>query len=134
MNNTEIVKKAYEHFGSGDIEGLLSLYSDDVSWTIPTIENAPFSGSRTGKPAVAEFFTQLADAEEFSHFAPTEFIAEGDRVVVLGSSKGTVKSTGNNFATDWVHICTVKDGKITSFLEFFDSAAVSRAYQKTAAA
>ena len=134
MNNIETVKKAYELFGAGDIDGLLSLNSDDISWTIPTIENVPFSGSRTGKPAVAEFFTQLADAEEFTHFAPTEFIADGDRVVALGSSKGRVKSTGNQFATDWVHVFTVKDGKITSFLEFFDSAAMTRAYQKTAAA
>ena len=134
MNNTETVKKAYELFGAGDIDGLLSLNSDDISWTIPTIENVPFTGSRTGKPAVAEFFKLLADAEEFTHFAPTEFIADGDRVVALGSAKGRVKSTGNQFATDWVHIFTVKDGKITNFLEFFDSAAMTRAYQKTAAA
>jgi ketosteroid isomerase-like protein len=134
MNNTEIVKQAYEHFGSGDIEALLGLYSDDVSWTIPTIENVPFSGSRNGKPAVAEFFSQLVDAEEFSYFAPSEFIAEGDRVVVLGSSKATVKSTGKKFETDWVHVCSVKDGKITSFLEFFDNAGATRAYQKSATA
>ena len=32
MNNVEIVRKAYECFGRGDIEGLMELYSDDISW------------------------------------------------------------------------------------------------------
>jgi uncharacterized protein len=134
MTNTEIVKKAYECFGTGDIAGLLDLNADDIKWTIPTVEHAEFSGSRTGKKAVGEFFQQLAEAEDFSHFAPNEFIAEGDRVVVLGSSTATVKTTGRTFSTDWVHIFTVKNGKITTFLEFFDNAAANRAYQKTLAA
>ena len=134
MNNKEIVQKAYECFGRGDIPGLMELYSDDVSWTIPEVENAPISGTRNGKAAVADFFEQLAGLEEFTHFAPNEFIAEGDRVVVLGSSAGKVIPTGKSFTTDWVHICTVRDGKITNFLEFFDNAAVTRAYQRSAAA
>ena len=46
MNNTEIVKNAYECFGSGNIQGLLELYSDDVSWITPKIDNAVYSGAR----------------------------------------------------------------------------------------
>ena len=134
MNNTEIVQKAYECFGNGDLPGLLELYTDDVVWTIPEVENVEYSGTRTGKPAVAEFFRLLAESEDFSHFAPTEFITQGDRVVVLGESTATIKATGKTFSTDWVHICTVKDGKITNFLEFFDNAAATRAFQKTLAA
>jgi ketosteroid isomerase-like protein len=83
---------------------------------------------------VAEFFKQLAEAEDFSHFAPNEFIAEGDRVIALGSSTATIKETGKTFKTDWVHVFTVKNGKITNFTEFFDNAAANRAYQKTLAA
>lgn len=134
MTNTEIAKKGYECFGTGDIAGLLDLLSDDIKWTIPVIEGAPFSGARTGRAAVGEFFQQLANAEDFSHFGPNEFIAEGDKVVALGSATATVKDTGKTFSTDWVHIFTIKNGKITAFLEFFDNAAANRAYQKTLAA
>lgn len=129
-NNTEIVKQGYKKFGSGDIEGLLNLFSDDIQWTTPTVEGASYTGTRNGRDSVAEFFGRLNESEEFSNFEPHEFIAQGDRVVVLGSSAGTVKPTGRNFETDWVHIFTVKDGKVTSFKEFFDSAAMERAYQK----
>lgn len=134
MNNTELVKKAYDCFGNGDIPGLLELYSDDISWTTPKVDNAVYSGSRTGKDALVEFFQLLGEAEEFSNFVPTEFIAEGDRVVVLGTLTATIKATGKSFSSDWVHICTVKNGKITSFLEFFDTAAANKAHQLHAAA
>jgi ketosteroid isomerase-like protein len=134
MTNKEIAQKGYECFGTGDIPGLLDLCADDIGWTIPTVENAAFSGSRKGREAVGEFFTQLAAAEDFSDFTPKEFIAEGDKVVVLGTSTATVKETGKTFSTDWVHIFTIKDGKIANFLEHFDNAGATRAYQKTAAA
>lgn len=132
--NTEIVKKGYEHFSSGDVPGLLNLFTDDIDWSTPHVENAPFTGNRLGLEEVGEFFKLLTESEDISYFEPTEFIAQGDRVVVLGRSKATVKSTGRSYETDWVHLFTIHDGKITNFHEFFDSAAATRAFQKTAAA
>ena len=134
MNNTEIVKKGYECFGSGDIEGLLESYSDDISWETPKVDNAAYSGARRGKEAVLEFFGMLAESETFTRFEPTEFIAEGDKVVVLGTFEVTVKATGKSFATDWVHVMTVQDGKVTAFREYFDTAAANQAHQLHAAA
>ena len=134
MNNTEIVQSAYECFGKGDIPGLITKLSDDIEWSVPEIENAAFAGSRTGKDAVGEFFTQLVEAEDMTRFEPLEFIAEGDKVVVLGESEATVRSTGKSYQTDWVHVFHVHDGKIKEFQEFFDNAAATRAFQKMAAA
>lgn len=134
MSNTEIAKKAYEFFGSGDIAGLLNLYSDDVRWTTPKIENAVYSGSREGKEALVEFFDQLDQAEEFSQFEPKEFIAEGDKVVVLGEFTATVKATGKTYSAEWVHVTTFRDGKITEFQEFFDTGDANKAHLLHAAA
>ena len=134
MNNTEIVQKGYECFGTGDVPGLLDLLSDDIEWTVPEIENAPFAGSRTGRDAVGQFFTQLAEAEDITRFEPLEFVSEGDKVVVLGESEATVRSTGKTYQTEWVHVFHVHDGKIREFQEFFDNAAATRAFQKMAAA
>jgi ketosteroid isomerase-like protein len=132
--NIEIVKNGYEKFGSGDIPGLLSLFTDDIDWETPHVENAPFAGNRLGLSEVAEFFKLLDESEDIAYFEPTEFIAQGDRVVVLGRSKATVKSTGRSYETDWVHIFTIHEGKVTNFHEFFDNAAATRAFQKTASA
>ena len=132
--NTQTLRECYEKFGSGDIPGLLALFAEDIDWTIPEVENAPYSGTRHGRESVAEFFKLLADTEDITHFEPREYIAQGDRVVVLGRSTSTVRETGRHYSTEWVHVCTVKDGKLTNFLEFFDSAAATRAFQKATTA
>jgi ketosteroid isomerase-like protein len=132
--NTQIVQSGYEKFGSGDIEGLLGLFSDDIEWTIPDIENAPFAGTRSGKKAVGEFFSQLNEAEEITRFEPLEFIAERDKVVVLGYSASTVRATGRSYETDWVHVFHLRDGKVVEFQEFFDNAAATKAFQLAAGA
>ena len=67
-------------------------------------------------------------------FEPTEFIAQGDKVVVLGHFAARIKSTNKEYASDFAHIVTVADGKITGFYEFFDNAAACRAYTATNAA
>ena len=134
MNNTEIVQRGYECFGTGDIEGLLSLFSEEIAWSVPEIENAPFAGARNGTTEVGKFFTQLSEAEDITRFEPLEFIAEGDKVVVLGESAATVRSTGKSYETEWVHVFHLHDGKVTEFKEFFDNAAATRAFQKSAAA
>jgi len=132
--NLKIAQQGYEKFGSGDIEGLLSLLSSDIKWTVPEVENADFSGSRTGVPEVARFFQQLVEDEDIQGFEPREFIAQGDRVVVLGHSDVVVRATGKRYQTDWVHIFRMADGKITEFTEFFDNAAATRAHQMSVAA
>ena len=133
-NNLEIVQNGYQKFGSGDVEGLLKLFADNIKWTVPEIENAPFAGSRQGIDSVGEFFGQLSAAEDITSFEPTEFIASDDRVVVLGTSTATVRETGRTYSTDWVHVFRLENGKVTEFNEFFDNAAATRAFQKTAAA
>ena len=134
MNNLQIVQDAYGKFGSGDVAGLIGLLSDDVDWRVPEIENASFAGARRGHQAMVEFFTALVTEEDITQFEPTEFIDGGDKIVVLGKSAATVRETGRSYQTDWVHIFTIKDGKITNFHEFFDNAAATRAYQKTTTA
>lgn len=134
QDNIDLVKTAYEKFGAEDIPGLLSLFADDIEWTTPNVENAFFGGTINGTTAVTDFFGKLAETENFSNFEPKEFIASGDRVVSLGTSTSTVTDTGREYTTDWVHIFTVRNSKIESFLEFFDTAEVNRAFQKATTA
>lgn len=132
--NTGLVQRCYEMFGKGDVPGILNALDDGIQWDVPEIENASFAGARSGKDAVGTFFQQLVEAEDMTQFEPREFIAQGDKVVVLGRSSATVRGTGKSYSTDWVHVFTVADGKVTSFQEFFDNAAATRAFQMSAAA
>lgn len=132
--NTKVVQEAYENFMTGNIEGLLELFSEDIHWKIPDVNGSPLKSEVHGREGVREFFGVLGESEEFTNFEPKEYISEDNRVAVLGRSAGNVIATGRNFDTEWTHIFTVKDGKITSFLEFFDTAVMERAYQRSATA
>ncbi|MCW5960900.1 MAG: nuclear transport factor 2 family protein [Pyrinomonadaceae bacterium] len=132
--NTEIVQEAYSKFGSGDIDGLIAHLADDVQWETPEVENSPLSGVRSGKSAVRDFFQALLTIEEMTAFEPNAFTAQGDKVVVEGTFTAKVLSTGKAYDSKWVHIFTLENEKITGFLEFFDNAAASKAFQRADAA
>jgi len=56
-----------------------------------------------------------------------EFIAEGDRVVSLGTYSGTFKKTGRTFSAAFAHVWSVRDGKLTRFNMHTDTAKVLEA-------
>jgi uncharacterized protein len=78
---------------------------------------------------VQAFFADVAQHLDFSEFSPKEFYPVGDKVFVLGSYAMTVKKTGLPHASDWCHIFTISDGKVTAFREFTDTAQVAAAYR-----
>ena len=127
--NIDLVKQGYACFSTGDIPGLLNLFTDDITWIMPKVDSAFYEVTTNGKQNVGEFFQKLGATEEYTLFEPREFIASGDRVVVVGSSEATVRETNRTFKTDWCHIFTIRDSKVSAFHEFFDTAEVDRAHQ-----
>jgi ketosteroid isomerase-like protein len=134
QNSTSVVRAAYEAFQRGDIDGALALMSDDIDWNSPAVEGMPFGGPCRGKNAVADFFTKLNESEEILAFEPREYITQGERVAVLGSYQARVRATGRVVSSPWIHVFTVRDGRVTNFFELYDTAATERAYQRAASA
>jgi ketosteroid isomerase-like protein len=129
QDNVEVVKRAYENFKSGDIGALMGQMSEDVDWRLPRMEGVPFSGERKGHGQVSEFFETLADSQDSVSFEPREFVAQGDKVVALGTYNWRVKSTGREYGGDWAHAFTVRDGRIAGFHEYMDSAQAEAAFR-----
>jgi ketosteroid isomerase-like protein len=135
QENVQVVREAYAAFMRADIPALLGLLTEDVAWETPgRPEVIPYAGRRSGRGEVGEFFEILDGAEEFTRFEPGEFIAQGDRVVVLGNYAGRVRASGGPYDLEWVHVFTVRDGRIAAFREYIDTAALTDAYQTAAAA
>jgi ketosteroid isomerase-like protein len=127
--NLGIVQSAHAAFGRGEIETLLTYLAEDIVWrgVYGAGPHVPTAGESRGKPAVAEFFKQLAGNVVFSHFEPKDFIATGDKVVALGHYTATTP-INKGFDSDFAMVFTLRDGKVTQFQEFCDSAAVNEAY------
>ena len=124
QQNIDLVQSGYAAFGRGDIPGFLSLLDADVEWTTPGASDVPTAGTRRGPDQVGAFFGVLSSLVDFEHFEPQAFIADGDRVVVLGVSRSKVKGgSGRSFDESWCHVFTIRDGKVAKFYEYLDTAA-----------
>ncbi|WP_158590458.1 nuclear transport factor 2 family protein [Noviherbaspirillum cavernae] len=129
QQNKQLVMQGYQLFQAGDIAGLLQLFADDAEWVGPTTEYVTFSGNRHGTQELAQFFAELDRTQEARHFAPEDMIAEGDKVVVTGQATWTVRATGQDYDNPWVHIFTIRDGKVAKFQQFNDTAAARKAFK-----
>ena len=127
QDNVAVVRRAYENFKGGQIDGILDSLTDDVDWRLPEIEGASFSGGRSGRESVGGFFSQLAESQDSVSFEPREFVAQGDKVVTLGHYAATT-STGGAFDSDFVMVFTVQGGRVVRFQEFLDVAALNGAF------
>lgn len=127
--NKQVVIDGYRDYQNGNIQGLLDRYHDDAEWSTPESELLPFSGNFHGKPGIAQFFAKLNDAVQTIRFEPGQFIAEHDKVVVTGEASWLAKPTGRTYESAWVHVFTLRDGKVARFQGFYDTAASERAFQ-----
>lgn len=133
QENKQVVQQLYAAYGRGDIQGLLALLSEDIEW-VSSGEGLPYTGTYRGHAGMANLFEKLAHEVETEAFEPREFIAEGDRVLVVGWERGKVKATNREYEFHWVTSFTVRNGKITNIQEYTDTLAVAKAYGLAASA
>jgi uncharacterized protein len=130
QQNTQLVQRTYGSFRDGDIPALLDSLSEGVRWVTAEIEGVPTGGTRRGPEQVGEFFRILSDTQESRGLELSEFVAQGDKVVVLGHYVWHVKATGKVWESDFAHVLTVRDGKVTGFQEYTDTAALGDAFRE----
>jgi ketosteroid isomerase-like protein len=123
--NIQTVKDFFAAIGSGDKEALLALIAEDIEWFIPG-EDWPLAGTHHGHTGVADLLETAAKSIETST-EPREFVAQGDRVLVVGFARGRIKATNKTFEDDWIFAITVQEGKLTSIREYVDTQALARA-------
>jgi ketosteroid isomerase-like protein len=126
QENVQIVKDAFAAIGRGDMQGLLALSAEDIEWIIPG-EDWPLAGTRRGHAGLADLFQTQSESMETTFMEPREFVAQGDRVFVVGFARGRVKATNKTWEDDWVFAMTVRNGKLTSIREYIDTQALARA-------
>lgn len=120
---TAVVQQAYEAFGRGDVPAILKLAAEEVDWELVGPASLAYAGRRRNHKEVADFFAAIARADDIHAFEPREFIAAGEHVTVLGWESSTALDSGTKFQSEWVHVFTVKKGKVTRWRGFFNTAA-----------
>src|ERR1039457_2760719 len=104
----------------GKAPGNLSLQISNASfieWTIPG-KDWPLAGTHRGHAGLADVLQKASEEVEMTYPEPPEFVAQGDRVLVVGVATGKIKATNRAFKDDWVFAITVRNGKVTKIREY----------------
>jgi hypothetical protein len=115
-----VVQRLYQAFGNGDAPGMLALLADDLDWQFHADHRAPYTG-RCDKAGFPAWLGAVAAADDIQAFEPREFLAGPDHVTVLGWERTVARTTGRSFECHWVHVFTVRDGRIVRFVGLLDS-------------
>lgn len=109
-NNISTVQQIYACFGQGDVPGILAKLADNVTFfngADPSV--APFGGEFKGKDGVVQFFTALGGSIETTHFEPTNFQSNGNRVTNDVRHDGIARATGKAFSVNIPFVWTFNE-------------------------
>ena len=124
MDNVTLLKNLYDSFGRGDIPTVLGAMSPAIRWH--QAESSPYRPSGeawVGPDAVLNnLFMRLGGEWEGFTVHPKAFWGAGDTVIVEGRYTGAFKATGNSMDIQFCHVWDVKDGKVTRFQQYVDTA------------
>jgi uncharacterized protein len=129
--NVRIVKQLYDAFGRNDISSVLDMFADDAVAHGPAPAGVlPWGGIHNGREGVAELLKALDESLEDEQFELHEFIAQGNKVVVPGYAKGHAKPTGRPYEIEFVHLWSVRNGKISELRVYNNTAALVEALRR----
>ena len=125
--NIQTVKNFFAAIDRGDREALLALVAEEIEWIIPG-KDWPLAGTYRGHAGLAGLLETASKSMQTSTEI-REFVAQGNRVLVVGFASGKVKATKQSFEDDWIFAITVRDGRLTDIREYVDTQALARAAQ-----
>ena len=124
MDSVSLLKSLYDAFGRGDIPTVLGAMSPEIKWY--EAESNPYMPSGkawVGPDAVLNnLFMKLAAEWDSFTVHPKSFHNAGNSVIVEARYTGTYKATGKSMDTQVCHVWDVKDGKVTRFQQYVDTA------------
>jgi uncharacterized protein len=119
--NKQAAKDGYEAFSRGDAERAMENISDSIEWVVAG--DSAVSGTYRGKEEVGKLWAQIG--EKGFQTEPVEFLAEGDKVVVL------TKDSAGGEESRTVDVLTYDtDGQLARFETFGGEKLFDRVFPK----
>ncbi len=110
--NIKLVQDVYAAFARRDMQAVLASLADDVTWQEPTNPFNPAAGTRHGHSGFLEWARIGHESEDIVTLEIHSFLAGPDTVAAVGFTRCLAKTTGKVYETDFVHLVTVKGGKV----------------------
>lgn len=121
MGNVSVVRRSYEAFSRGDMDAVVADMDAEIEWQ--QAQGLPHGGTYRGLDEVRRNVFDPLDRDWWSEFsaAPEELLDAGDEVVVLGRYRGVAKKTGRRLDVPFVHVWSLRDGRVWRFRQFLDT-------------
>jgi ketosteroid isomerase-like protein len=126
QTNTSVLQSTYAAFNSGDIATILANAAPNAEWVNHGPAAVPYFGDFSGR--IADFFKAIGESTTGGSVTIDRYVASGDVVVSQGRYRATVRTTGAKIDVPIAHVFTMREGKITSWKGYGDTAAVLAAH------
>lgn len=122
-----LLRDAYDARLRGDIEAMLRVFSDDVRFQVAGAEKASAVATEvSGREQFRSLLVQLVRTFELLEHKILTMTVDGDSATVHWRAKFRSSVTQEVVETELVDVIKLHDGRITSFIEFCDTALASR--------
>jgi steroid delta-isomerase-like uncharacterized protein len=119
--NKQTVRRLYEEVGN---QGRLEVL-DEITWP-DHIEHNPFPGQAQGLEGLKQRVSMVRAAHD-SHFTIEHLLADGDKVAVMWTNRGThvadwmgIPATGKSTTIQGVDIHLLRDGRLAEHWDVVD--------------
>jgi ketosteroid isomerase-like protein len=122
QDNLLTAKRFYQAVNDRDLAAISKLLTDDVDWKDAVAGKWPGSAWCHGRDEFERYGGKFFELLDVQQFKPEEFILGLNSVVVEGSARFLMHSTGRTVESSWVQIFVFRDGLICRFREYSDMA------------
>jgi uncharacterized protein len=113
QENVEIVRRGWEAWMRGDIDGVFAVFDPAVEWDTTKYEGWPEDGVYRGHAGVRKFMEDwLASWDRYETGVDEYLDAGGDCVVALCWQQGFGPGSDAPVRMDWTQVCRLKDGLV----------------------
>lgn len=119
--NKKLTLELFARFSASDVDGVLGMLSDDLSWWIAGKPGLSPAAGVKSKTEMAQMFGNIyGRMKDGMKMTVKSQIAEGDKVAAEVVSYGELKN-GRVYNQEYHMLLTFRDGKVAAVREYLDT-------------
>ena len=127
--NVAVLKDAYRRWHDsrgGSVDHWMSICDENIKFgsLAQGATGVEYLTAYNARDELKKYFNGLLRDWEMIEYRPDEFVAQGDRVVMIGHCSWRAKASDKVVSTPKADVWRFANGKAVEFYEFFDTAQV----------